>query len=121
MILLTITSVAMVFFSAVSIADQIAKPSTALIQSPAPVHKNDFSIPVNLGARLVNKPSVPQNAVPPIDVKVYIVQPGDSLITIASKLGVNEKLLKRINDIALPKEINVGQRLFYYTTSAVGE
>ena len=121
MILLTITSVAMIFLSAVSIADQIAKPSTALIPIPAPVNKNDFTTPANLGTRTPYNPPMPPNAISPIDVKVYVVQPGDSLITIASKLGTNEELLKRINNVPIPREMNIGQPLLYYTPSGIAQ
>jgi LysM repeat protein len=46
-------------------------------------------------------------------LKTYTIRSGDTLLAIASKLGVSMQLLVQLNDIDNPNLIRVGQKLKY--------
>lgn len=58
-------------------------------------------------------PILPQSALLPTGVQKYVVQPGDTLMALATRFGMDVKDLKKINNIADPDRISVGQELFY--------
>jgi len=54
-----------------------------------------------------------QEREPPLDPQpmVYVVQPGDTLFSIARRYGMDLKTLVRLNQLSDPRDIYVGQRL----------
>lgn len=56
-------------------------------------------------------PTRPVTPTPTIATEVYLVQPGDTLLGIATRLGVDWQLLLALNDIADPDHLLVGQPL----------
>lgn len=53
----------------------------------------------------------PRTPEPLASNQTYIVKPGDTISTIASRFGVNEDDLERLNHISNPNDIMAGQKL----------
>jgi len=58
-------------------------------------------------------PLLPKDALLPTGILEYTVQPGDTLGDLATRFGMTVSDLKKINTIADPDKISVGQQLFY--------
>lgn len=58
-------------------------------------------------------PKLPIDAVLPSGILRYTVQPGDTLLDLSQRFGIDVKELKKINGIPDPDEITVGQELLY--------
>ena len=59
------------------------------------------------------EPVLPETAIKAGDYKVYIVQPGDSLIAVSQKLNIDLDALRRINFITNRNHIEIGQKLYH--------
>ncbi len=118
-LLLVAISITMAYFSAISIANQMSTSSTEAIPRPARVYTGEFTMPANVFAQAPGKPSPLPNTIFPDTVKTYTVQSGDSLTSIAVKVGMNEKSLKKLNNIVLSNKLRTGQKLLYYTPPGV--
>jgi len=70
---------------------------------------NNLSNPnrIYVGQRL----RVPGSGTPSGGTRTYVVQPGDTLSSIARKFGTTTATLQRLNNLSNPNRIYVGQRL----------
>ena len=78
-------------------------------EAPAPAPASTTNIEEPGGD---SSPAVPDFEETPKVGKSYTVNPGDSLISIASKYGVPMETLKEINDIKDPNHLKMGQAIY---------
>ena len=69
------------------------------------------------------KPPVPKTPTPLVEVTptphYYVVKPGDTLWSIANKLGLDVDMLAEVNELADPDKLRPGDRLFISTKMTI--
>jgi cellulose synthase/poly-beta-1,6-N-acetylglucosamine synthase-like glycosyltransferase len=91
--------------------------TAADLAAPPPVVSGSFALPATDTANIAAaQKQLPAN-IQPNDVKQYVVQPGDTLTSIAAKTCLNVQELKRVNNLLSINHIDTGQILFYYCTA----
>lgn len=93
--------------------DLLITPTTMPTEpSPLPtVAPTPFPTPVPTVAPTVQPTTAPQPTSPPSDGGTYVVQPGDTLFSIAQRFGTTVEALAARNNIVNPHLIRVGQVL----------
>lgn len=114
----------MLFLSSVYVfVMKIIDETGATIKTPIAVEPSEFNSSLSFVSDSPNIPNLPPNAVLPTEVKVYTVQPGETLSGISVKIGMSVDLIKKINSLTSVNKINPGQTLLYYvvSTSAISQ
>ena len=120
-VLVGVFGIAAIFFLTARFINQANKQAAVVISTPTPVRPGEFDVPTSLTGGIPTQPKVLPGTVFASDVKTYTIQQGDTMTEIATNLGMNETMLKKLNGITNPSKISAGQILVYYvqTTGAV--
>lgn len=93
--------------------------SAADVATQAPVDAGAFTESIDFASDAPIAPSLPAGSVLPTGVQRYTIQSGDTLHLLATRFGMSEKDLKKLNGIQDPDRISVGQILLHYPSNSV--
>lgn len=97
-----------------SVRDQ----SGAAVEVQPPIDIQAFSEQIESSPSNQALPPKPDNMVTAASVKTYVIQPGDTLISISERLGMPVKDITRVNDMESENHISAGKSIIYYSSNA---